>query len=60
MYRITIAKEEDLPHTGPGPLEALHTPIYQQRFDELDVPDIIRRINQQPRTRGPRKKKGEK
>ena len=57
MYRITIERTHETTETG-GPKSEPYE-IYAQSFEELDVCALILRINHQPRTRGPRKKKGE-
>ena len=54
-YRITIEREDaDSEMTIPKV-----TQIYHQAFDELDVHELITRINHKPRTRNRATKKKE-
>ena len=55
MYRITIHRIE----SNPNPTEPhtnIDVDIYSQLFEELDVADLIARINHKPRTRRAAKK----
>ena len=65
MYRITIETlQRDLltaeaAEMANSPFVERAISVYNQTFDELDVAALITAINKKPRTRGPRKKKGE-
>ena len=59
MIVIKIIQETDLPSPEPGPILTEHVVIYEQRFEALDIHELITRINHKPRTRNRATKKKE-
>ena len=59
MYRIAITRKDIYPGKDEPAEREKIVEVYAQSFDELDVAALITAINKKPRTRGPRKKKGE-